>query len=151
MGTRGSEYPGVQSLRQRLVGREGELETLGDLLGRTLRGEGCTLVLEGEAGIGKTALLGRLEEMASQGGMWVWIHRMGGMPEAPLGPFGAALRACIQTLPGNEKREVQDRFREIAPALSAPVLGEETPEGDAGREEPTEDEAPRDVHGGEEG
>lgn len=42
-----------------MVGRDGQIATIGALLGRAAEGRGGALVLRGEAGIGKSALLGR--------------------------------------------------------------------------------------------
>jgi len=49
-----------------LRGRASECATLDELLGAILRGEGRSLVLRGEAGIGKTALLEHLVESAPE-------------------------------------------------------------------------------------
>lgn len=52
-----------------LYGREGELRLLGDLVSRAFAGAGGALLLRGEAGIGKTSLLGAVRDFAvAQGG-----------------------------------------------------------------------------------
>jgi DNA-binding CsgD family transcriptional regulator len=52
-----------------LYGRDAELELLSDLISRGLAGGGGAMVLRGEAGIGKTALLGAARDAAvGQGG-----------------------------------------------------------------------------------
>ncbi|GIM91995.1 helix-turn-helix transcriptional regulator [Paractinoplanes toevensis] len=51
--------------RTRLRGRADECAVLDDLVSSTRRGESRSLVVRGEAGIGKTALLGHLVESAS--------------------------------------------------------------------------------------
>ncbi|MGW1001864.1 helix-turn-helix transcriptional regulator [Streptomyces sp. NPDC002520] len=48
----------------RLYGRDGELRFLSDFLSRCFDGAGDALLLHGEAGIGKTALLGAVREVA---------------------------------------------------------------------------------------
>ena len=48
-----------------LLGRDAELETLDRLLRRVRSGESQVLVLRGEAGVGKTALLERLVARAA--------------------------------------------------------------------------------------
>ena len=53
------------SFERRLCGRRGEREMLDRLLGSVRAGQSRVLVLRGEAGIGKTALLGYLLERAS--------------------------------------------------------------------------------------
>jgi DNA-binding NarL/FixJ family response regulator/tetratricopeptide (TPR) repeat protein len=80
-----------------LVGRERELERLGEVLSRTSRGEGGLLLLAGEAGVGKT----RLAESA------VAAHRLpclrgiaverGGSPYAPI---AGVLREYLRRVPG---------------------------------------------------
>ena len=106
-----------------LAGRREELTTLRDLLGRAMQGEGSTVVLEGEAGIGKTALLSASREMASQAGALTWMDRKGGEPDVPLGPFGGAIAHYIRKLPADERGAVEGSFRRIAPALATVVLG----------------------------
>ncbi|HET9969586.1 MAG TPA: AAA family ATPase [Streptosporangiaceae bacterium] len=56
---------GDASFERRLCGRRGEREALDRLLSTVRAGQSRTLVLRGEAGIGKTALLGYLLERAS--------------------------------------------------------------------------------------
>ncbi|MGW1521104.1 AAA family ATPase [Streptomyces sp. NPDC002287] len=51
--------------RRRLLGRSGELEALERLLREVREGRSRVLVLRGEAGVGKSALLGRLAERAA--------------------------------------------------------------------------------------
>ena len=50
---------------QRLRGRDSERETLGDLISTVRSGTSQVLVLRGEAGVGKTALLEYVAELAS--------------------------------------------------------------------------------------
>ena len=52
-----------------LVGRSAEREVLGGLLARTAEGYSGTLVLRGEAGVGKTALLDETFAAAVAGGI----------------------------------------------------------------------------------
>lgn len=54
-----------------LVGRDTELSTIGQLIGSTANGTGGTLLLSGEAGLGKTALLARAFEIARRAGLRV--------------------------------------------------------------------------------
>src|SRR4051812_5095317 len=60
----------------RLVGRDRELATLGSFLGEAV-GDGATLLLGGEPGVGKTALLVAAAEMATADG--VRVIRGGGV------------------------------------------------------------------------
>jgi len=49
-----------------LIGREGELETLDQILHKAIGGEGSTIFVTGEAGIGKTMLVDTFREFASK-------------------------------------------------------------------------------------
>jgi predicted ATPase len=57
----------VNAGTNRLVGRDRELATLGSFLGEAV-GDGATLLLTGEPGVGKTALLVAAAEMATSDG-----------------------------------------------------------------------------------
>ena len=57
-----AEPPGAAS---RFIGRSGELAALVDALGDALAGTSAVVLLEGEAGIGKTRLLEELERLAA--------------------------------------------------------------------------------------
>jgi predicted ATPase len=73
-----------------LIGRERELELLGDLLGVVRDGSAVVVLLEGEAGIGKTRLLASLSDLARERGMAVFrgaAHPL----ERPFGPLVDAL------------------------------------------------------------
>jgi hypothetical protein len=60
-----------------LVGRERELSPIDDLIGSASAGRGRTLVLEGEAGIGKSRLADACDERATAAHMHRG-HRVGG-------------------------------------------------------------------------
>ncbi|HWH19350.1 MAG TPA: AAA family ATPase, partial [Solirubrobacterales bacterium] len=96
-----------------LLGRETEMAVIDDLLDRVRGGRGGALVIRGEAGIGKTALLDAFAERAegttllrasgfeSEGELaFAAVHRMcaemleGGIDELP-GPQGAAVKAAF--------------------------------------------------------
>jgi DNA-binding CsgD family transcriptional regulator/tetratricopeptide (TPR) repeat protein len=62
--------PDVNAGTNRLIGRDRELETLGSFLGEAV-GDGATLLLTGEPGVGKTALLAAAAEMAETDGFRV--------------------------------------------------------------------------------
>ena len=57
--------PGRRALPSRFIGRSGELAALVDALGDALAGTSAVVLLEGEAGIGKTRLLEELERLAA--------------------------------------------------------------------------------------
>jgi DNA-binding CsgD family transcriptional regulator len=74
-----------------LRGREGELHVLGEALDGTVRGVGHIVLVEGEAGIGKTRLLDELDAKAASRGIQV---RRGAAEELEGDrPFGALLEA----------------------------------------------------------
>ena len=60
----------------RLIGRDRELATLGSFLGEAV-GDGATLLLTGDPGVGKTALLAAAADMATTDG--VRVIRGGGV------------------------------------------------------------------------
>jgi DNA-binding CsgD family transcriptional regulator len=66
----------VEPRTNRLIGRDRELATLGAFLGEAV-GDGATLLLTGEPGVGKTALLAAAAEMAAADG--VRVIRGGGV------------------------------------------------------------------------
>jgi predicted ATPase len=54
-----------------LLEREGEVEAIADAIGGVRDGVGQALLIEGPAGIGKTALVGELRGRAKQAGLRV--------------------------------------------------------------------------------
>jgi AAA ATPase domain len=70
--------PDVHAGTNRLIGRERELATLGSFLGEAVV-DGATLLLTGEPGVGKTALLAAAAETATTDG--VRVIRGGGIPQ----------------------------------------------------------------------
>lgn len=69
------------SYARRVLGRDTETELLESLLRQAAEGHGGGIVLHGEPGIGKTALLSHAEEQAA--GFQV-LRAVGVMPEADL-------------------------------------------------------------------
>jgi predicted ATPase len=65
-----------------LIGRDRELQLLVDLLGVARRGSLAVAVIDGEAGIGKTALLARLADVAREHGVVV-VRGAGTRSSAP--------------------------------------------------------------------
>ena len=128
-----SRHPEVEPATPRLVGRQEELRILREELERAVGGEGSTVALEGETGIGKTALLEALGDTASERGARMSIGRMGRESDVSLGPFGGIMAQYIQTLPADEQDPLEGVFREITPALAAHALGE--PAADAPAED----------------
>ncbi|NNH68965.1 AAA family ATPase [Nocardia uniformis] len=78
-----------------LVGRHDEIDRLLALLGAAERGEGGVLVLRGEPGIGKSALLDHAEHAAAE--KFQVIRASGSEFEAEL-PFAALHQLCVPVL-----------------------------------------------------
>ena len=122
-----------------LVGRGAELATTRRLVGRAARGDGRTLLVTGEAGIGKSRLLAEVRSAAADAGMAVLVGRAvdgGGtyrpvaealarplrrhtvLDAAPLAPYRAALARLV---PGTVAPERGPEDRRLDPSV---VLGE---------------------------
>ena len=122
-----------EAFAQDLVGREPERAEIDRMLDRARRGESSALVLRGEAGMGKTALLGHAAAAARAAGimvlgvtgvewesdlafaglhglLWPIVDELEGVPEPQREPLAAALGLA----PG----EGRDRFLVSAGALS---------------------------------
>ncbi|QEO13070.1 AAA family ATPase [Agromyces intestinalis] len=80
-----------------LVGRERESDELTRLVGRVRDGESQALVLRGEAGIGKTALLHHLTQLASDSGCLV-VESAGVESEMELA-YAGLHQLCLPLLP----------------------------------------------------
>ncbi len=80
-------------------GREHELGVLSTAVEDAVRGEGAVLVVEGEAGIGKSRLLAEAADVASRAGLAVAAGASDELDElAPLTSFLAALRGSTRPL-----------------------------------------------------
>jgi DNA-binding CsgD family transcriptional regulator len=95
-----------------LFGRDRETAVLHDVLHRACEGDGQVVVLEGEAGVGKSRLLAAVGEEASDAG--VRVLSAGGLELERSFAFGLALRLFQPLLEGLEE---QDR----AELLSGPA------------------------------
>ncbi|HMA46677.1 MAG TPA: AAA family ATPase, partial [Frankiaceae bacterium] len=109
------------------VGRVAELGVLSDALGRADGGEPATVVVGGEAGVGKTRLVEELSRRAAAGGALVLAGRaveMGG-DGLPFAPLVEALRALVRTIGADGvDRLLPGRRVELArllPELAAPA------------------------------
>src|SRR5262245_11198213 len=68
-----------------LLDRESSLGSLAEYAAEARRGEGRLVLVSGEAGVGKTALLGRFEQDLPDA-RWVWSACDGLFTPRPLGP-----------------------------------------------------------------
>ena len=95
-----------------LLGRAEECAALDDLIGDVRRGESRSLVLRGEAGIGKTALLSYLIESASG----VTVHRAAGVESEMELAFASLHQLCgpmldrLATLPAPQRQALEIVF-----------------------------------------
>ena len=104
-----------------LVGRERELGEVSGLVGDMLGGGGRALILRGEAGIGKTVLLGEAGELAGEATV---LRSRGVESEARL-PFGALRDLLLPILGGREALPApQQQALEGALALGPPAPGD---------------------------
>lgn len=81
-----------------LVGRQREIAALRDALGRARAGEPTTVLVGGEAGVGKTRLLEEFGRSATEAGARLLVGQCLELGEAglPFAPFAAALRAVLR-------------------------------------------------------
>jgi len=137
----------------RMVGRDKELDQLKEFLHATIKGKGSTVLVSGEAGIGKTRLVRELETYAGQLGVKVLEGRCLYESPTPFLPFREALRSIFQvsksdTLPRRE-RKISMVVKESAPEFvqAIPIVGNliagvavayRTYRDEAGKEKPTE-------------
>jgi DNA-binding CsgD family transcriptional regulator/tetratricopeptide (TPR) repeat protein len=90
------------------VGRQEEFAALAALLERVQRGEPAFAVIGGEAGVGKTRLIGELSARADSAGFTVLLGHCIELGAAglPLAPLIDALRALARSIPPGELADV---------------------------------------------
>jgi DNA-binding SARP family transcriptional activator/pimeloyl-ACP methyl ester carboxylesterase/tetratricopeptide (TPR) repeat protein len=114
------------------IGRARELGRLEQALRATASGNGATVLISGDAGIGKTRLASELATRAGAGGFEVLVGRCLDLvgTELPYQPFVGALRPLAQELPWGDGRSARSQLRVFEEALAlldghaagAPVL-----------------------------
>ena len=93
----GPEIPALERIgRGRMAGRENELQQARSLWGRAMAGKGQTLLLSGEAGIGKTRLVRELIAQAELSGAQVLQGLNDAQVAQPLGAFRQTLRGPLE-------------------------------------------------------
>jgi len=115
-----------------LVGREAERKILLDGAGRVFDGEGLVILVEGEAGVGKTRLMEEISgDIQWRGGQ---VLRGGGREMEVLPPFGPlieALRSALSPLRARQLSQVVEKtwLEVLAPLLPelAAILPEHLP------------------------
>jgi DNA-binding SARP family transcriptional activator/tetratricopeptide (TPR) repeat protein len=122
----------VVDAEQRLVGRDVEVAELGRALDHAMGGRGMVVAIVGEAGVGKTSLLAKLEAAARLRGVQVLAGRCYESAQVlPFGPWAEAfrgdekaLRSCVETLEPIWQAELARILPEVgAPGL--PVVGDD--------------------------
>jgi DNA-binding CsgD family transcriptional regulator/tetratricopeptide (TPR) repeat protein len=113
------------------VGRARELEALARMLDAMQLGNGATVLVAGEGGIGKTRLVSEFAGLARDAGFEVLLGRSIDLvgTELPFQPFVEALRPLGQPLradgstPGSQLRVFEDTLARVTDrAATAPVL-----------------------------
>ena len=103
------------------VGREPELRVLGERLERALAGTGGLVLVAGEAGIGKTRMLGEFALTARErGALTLWGSSFEGDWHPPYGPWLEVLEDAVRSLDADRLRQALGR--------GAPVLARLLPE-----------------------
>ncbi len=116
------------------IGRQQEMALLAAPMRRAEDGEPAVVLIGGEAGVGKTRLVGELAGLGSAAGFWVLTGQCieMGAEGLPLAPLVDALRALARTTPADELRELLGPagsglarlLPELGPGPGAPAAGE---------------------------
>src|SRR5262245_20935945 len=107
-----------------LRGRAAEIERLDDLISTAREGRSAAVVVRGEAGIGKTALL---RHVASNAGAALVLHAEGVEAEMEL-PFAALQQLCapllvdLDELPPPQREALESAFGLIPGSRPQPFL-----------------------------
>ncbi len=108
-----------------LLEREPELEALGRAVARASSGQGCCLLIEGPAGVGKSRLLAGGRALASEAGLRV-LEARGAARERDFA-FGVARQLFEQTV-GSAAEDERVALLAGAAALSGRLVGQAGPE-----------------------
>lgn len=82
-------------VRGNLVGREKELALLSELWNKTLDGEVQSLLVSGEAGVGKTRLVQELVSMVGKSVAVILIGQCDAIESLPFGPIAQVIRTAL--------------------------------------------------------
>jgi DNA-binding CsgD family transcriptional regulator len=121
--------------RTRLLDRQTELERLQRIARGAEQGLGAVVLVEGEAGIGKSALLSAAAEAAAERGLRVLKARGG---ELETGFAYGLMRQLLESELLSARRQRRERLLMGAAALATPVLGPPggSAQGEGGQYEP---------------
>ncbi|MEH0938021.1 ATP-binding protein [Micromonospora psammae] len=112
-----------------LVGRRRELVALRDALARARTGEPTTVLVGGEAGVGKTRLLEEFGRSATDAGARLLVGQCLELGEVglPFAPFAAALRAVLRRDGAEVFAGYEAEFARLLPELARGPLGGTAP------------------------
>jgi DNA-binding CsgD family transcriptional regulator len=113
----------------RLLDRDGETRAIEVAIAAAVAGSGSALIVEGVAGIGKTALLAHAAELAAQAGMTVLTARSGEFEDSY--PWGV-VRQLFDEIVRDDSADGPRRLLRDAGRLAAPALGLSSPDGSSG-------------------
>jgi len=114
----------------KMVGRDKELDQLKEFLRAAIEGKGNTVLVSGEAGIGKTRLVKELEAYAGSLGVKVLKGRCLYESPTPFLPFREALGSIFQVSKGDalplQERKIRNVVEEFAPHFvkAIPIVGQ---------------------------
>jgi pimeloyl-ACP methyl ester carboxylesterase len=120
----------IEYLVPKMVGRDKELDQLKEFLHAAINGKGNTVLVSGEAGIGKTRLVKELEAYAKSLGVKVLIGRCLYESPTPFLPFREALRSFFQVSKSDslplQERKIKRVIKESAPDFvkAIPIVGQ---------------------------
>ncbi|HZO93931.1 MAG TPA: AAA family ATPase [Candidatus Baltobacteraceae bacterium] len=123
---------------RRLIAREDELDALASARRAAAQGHGALVLIEGEAGIGKTRLLAAFRETLAGGRAAVAAGRCREFGNLPYGPVREAFRSLGAAEPGPARdrteylAELQDAFAAAAARRFAVLLFEDVQWADDG-------------------
>ncbi|MET8367862.1 AAA family ATPase [Micromonospora sp. NPDC005194] len=119
----------VRAASSVLVGRQREIATLRDALGRAGKGDPATVLVGGEAGVGKTRLLEEFAAGATAAGARVLVGQCLELGEAglPFAPFAAALRAVLRADGAEVFAGYEAEFARLLPELGRVPAGSTAP------------------------
>jgi len=108
------------------VGRDSVLRQLGEQLTRADEGKGRMIVVTGEAGVGKTRLVGELaNEARRQGAAVLWGGSGAHANHLAYGPFAAALEGYVASRPDAERSDLAQRFPPLVHFVPSLGIGSE--------------------------
>jgi DNA-binding SARP family transcriptional activator len=121
-----SGHPPTTAHRAPLVGRDSVLRQLGEELTRADGGRGRMIVVNGEAGVGKTRLLAELATAArGRGAAVLWGGSGSHVNHLAYGPFTVALEGYVASRPDVERSDLARRFAPLVHFVPSLGIGNE--------------------------